>query len=106
MSNDGWFSDTYLVDLHFWNVKLRAVETRRDIAFNSNNGYTGLIRASGEVAMKDKSDQPFIKTVLINNHDNLTLAATYPLLFIYLCLVYILAIVATSILKKGNAKSG
>jgi apolipoprotein N-acyltransferase len=99
LSNDGWFSDTYLTDLHFWNVKLRAVETRRDVAFNSNNGYTGLVNASGEVMLKEKIDEPFVKMVSINKHDNLSLAAEYPFLFVYLCVLYILISYILNIVK-------
>ena len=34
MSNDGWFNDTYIVGLHFYNARLRAVETRKDMVVN------------------------------------------------------------------------
>ncbi|HEY2728036.1 MAG TPA: apolipoprotein N-acyltransferase, partial [Parafilimonas sp.] len=54
LSNDGWFSNTYLVNLHFYNVRMRAVETRRDIVVNSNEGISGVIRASGQIAAEDK----------------------------------------------------
>jgi apolipoprotein N-acyltransferase len=104
LSNDGWFSDTYLTDLHFWNVKLRAVETRRDIAFNSNNGYTGLVNASGEVILKEKSDEPFVKMVSVNKHDNFSLAAEYPFLFVYLCGLYIAIIYILNIVNTKKAK--
>jgi apolipoprotein N-acyltransferase len=49
LSNDGWFSDTYLAASHFYNARLRAVETRKDLAINSNNGRSGLINASGHI---------------------------------------------------------
>jgi apolipoprotein N-acyltransferase len=104
LSNDGWFSDTYLVDLHFWNVKLRAVETRRDIAFNSNNGYTGLVNASGEVILKEKSDEPFVKMISVNKHDVFSLAAEYPFLFVYLCVLYITVIYILNLVKAKKEK--
>jgi apolipoprotein N-acyltransferase len=104
LSNDGWFSDTYLTDLHFWNVKLRAVETRRDIVFNSNNGYAGLVNASGEVMLKEKSDEPFVKMVSVNKHDNFSLAAEYPFLFVYLCVLYIAIIYILNIVNTKKAK--
>ena len=104
LSNDGWFSDTYLTDLHFWTVKLRAVETRRDIAFNSNNGYTGLVNAAGQVILKEKSDEPFVKMVSVNKHDNFSLAAEYPFLFVYLCGLYIAAIYIMNLVNTKKEK--
>ncbi|MDO6429938.1 apolipoprotein N-acyltransferase [Flavitalea sp. BT771] len=77
LSNDGWFRDNYLVRLHFSNARLRAVETRKDIAINSNNGISGLVSASGRI---DGSD-------LVTIHPNrlLTTAVQYPNWPIYLC---------------------
>jgi apolipoprotein N-acyltransferase len=49
LSNDGWFKDTYLASSHFYNARLRAVETRKDLAINSNNGRSGLVSASGRI---------------------------------------------------------
>jgi apolipoprotein N-acyltransferase len=49
LSNDGWFRDTWLVNSHFYNARLRAVETRKDLAINSNNGRSGLINATGRI---------------------------------------------------------
>ena len=80
LSNDGWFSDTYLVNLHFYSVRMRAVETRKDIAINSNKGYSGLIKASGEIIMKEKSIDPFVKAVELNPNSESTLYARIPLL--------------------------
>jgi apolipoprotein N-acyltransferase len=77
LSNDGWFRDNYLVRLHFSNVRLRAVETRKDIAVNSNNGTSGLVSASGRIDLSD----------LVTIHPNrlLTTAVKYPNWPIYLC---------------------
>ncbi|MEP6512546.1 MAG: apolipoprotein N-acyltransferase [Parafilimonas sp.] len=93
LSNDGWFNNTYLVDLHFYSARLRAVETRKDIAMNSNNGYCGLIKASGEINMKEISTEPFVKTVTIAPNSYLTTATQLPLLFVFLCIAYILCFV-------------
>src|SRR6185503_411244 len=61
MSNDGWFNDTYIVNLHFYYARLRAVESRKDIAINSNNGLSGLIKASGDIEEQEKGTEPFVK---------------------------------------------
>lgn len=94
LSNDGWFNNTYIVGLHFYNARLRAVETRKDIAVNSNDGYSGLVKASGEMVVKEKSSEPFVKVVTVNiNHYN-TLVATQPFLFIYFCIALLVLLIA------------
>ena len=90
LSNDGWFSDTYLVDQHFYNVRLRAVETRRDIAVNSNNGISGLVAASGRIEEERRGDDPFVSIVSVQPRDGLTPAVRYPLLPVALCGLYLL----------------
>lgn len=96
LSNDGWFSNTYLVDLHFYNVRLRAVETRKDIAINSNDGYSGLVSASGNIAMKERSNEPFIKTITISPNQLTTLAVSMPSLMLYCCSGFLLLFIVKS----------
>lgn len=104
LSNDGWFNNTYLADLHFWNAKLRAVETRRDVAVCSNNGYTGLIHASGEVAMQKRSEEAFVKAVNAYKQEGLSLAASYPFLFVYLCSLCIIIMTIINFTGKSSAQ--
>jgi len=50
MSNDGWFADSkLLIQLHFLNARLRAVEQRRDMVVASNLGISGFINANGTI---------------------------------------------------------
>ena len=86
MSNDGWFRDTWLVEQHFYNARLRAVETRKDIVINSNNGWSGYIDASGRIDTRG-----FLFTVHPN--DKITVAVRYPLIPVYICLLFVLAII-------------
>jgi apolipoprotein N-acyltransferase len=89
MSNDGWFRNTYLVNSHFYNARLRAVETRKDLAINSNNGRSGLVSASGRI------DDADLVTVRPNNIQ--TIAVRYPCLPFYSCL---LLLVTTIIINQ------
>jgi apolipoprotein N-acyltransferase len=86
MSNDGWFRNTWLVRQHFYNARLRAVETRRDIAINSNNGLSGYIGASGRI---DTTGLLFT----IHPNDQLTVAVRYPLIPVYICTLFVLSII-------------
>lgn len=82
LSNDGWFSNTWLVNSHFYNARLRAVETRKDLAINSNNGRSGLISASGRITEED----------LVTIHPNAVepIAIRYPYLPTCICICIIL----------------
>lgn len=102
LSNDGWFDDTYLVSLHFYNARLRAVETRKDIAVNSNNGLSGLIRASGRVQAERQDDAPYVSTVTVRPNDYTTLAVRYPLLPVCICGLYLLSCLLLPYYKHPN----
>src|SRR5258708_23171783 len=78
MSNDGWFNDTYIVNLHFYYARLRAVESRKDVAINCNNGFSGLIKASGDIDEKEKDEEPFVKKVTVQPNNYLTTASLFP----------------------------
>jgi apolipoprotein N-acyltransferase len=101
LSNDGWFNNTYIVGLHFYNARLRAVETRKDVAANSNNGYSGLVNASGRIIMQERSDAPLVRLVTVYpNHYN-SLYVDYPYLFVYLCVVMLVILL---VIKFSPAK--
>ena len=92
MSNDGWFNDTYIVRDHYYTARLRAVESRKDLVINSNNGYSGLIKASGETEMMKRSEEPFVEIVTVQPNAYTTLASSYPMIFIYACSLCLLII--------------
>lgn len=100
MSNDGWFNDTYIVNLHFYYARLRAVESRKDVAINCNNGFSGLIKASGDIEEKEKSEEPFVKMVSIQPNNYITTASLYPKIFIYSCAFYIAIIFIRGFKKR------
>lgn len=101
ISNDGWFNNTYIVDLHFYNARLRAVETRKDMVVNSNNGYSGLIKASGMVVMQERSNQPLVKLITVNENQIKTLASDNQWLFIYFCVGVLIITCAVNGIKKS-----
>ena len=84
-SNDGWFRNSYIVDLHFLYARLSAVITRKDIVLNSNNGISGHIKSSGEVVLKRKSSNFFTEMAVIspNRYDNSRVYV--PILFLFVC---------------------
>ena len=89
LSNDGWFNDTYIVRLHFYYARLRAVESRKDMVVNCNNGYSGSIKASGAIIEQERSEEPFVKMVSVERNNKITLASSVPDLLAYCCAVYL-----------------
>ncbi|HTN19641.1 MAG TPA: apolipoprotein N-acyltransferase [Pelobium sp.] len=87
-SNDGWFKDSYIVELHFLYARLSAVINRRDIVINSNYGVSSHIKASGEIQMKRKSKEMFVQMVDINptTFDN----SRYYSPFVTICFCFII----------------
>jgi len=100
MSNDGWFNDTYIVKLHYYYGRLRAVESRKDIAINCNNGFSGLIKASGDIELKEESTEPFVKMVTVQPNKYITMASSYPGIFTYGCAIYIAIICFLAFIKS------
>lgn len=82
LSNDGWFRNTYLVKSHFYNARMRAVETRKDMAINSNNGRCGLVSAAGRIEDTD--------LVTIQPNTIQPIAVRYPLLPVHILLLLLL----------------
>ncbi len=102
MSNDGWFSDTYIADQHFYNARLRAIETRKDVVVNSNDGITGLIQASGEVVNAQRSSEPNAEIAMIQPNDFTTLATSSPYIMLWLSG---LAVVIAAIFRFRKGKT-
>lgn len=49
ITNDGWWGDTPGYHQHFRFARLRAIETRRDVAHAANTGTSGFINQRGDV---------------------------------------------------------
>ncbi len=64
ISNDAWWGDTPGHQQLLSYTRLRAIETRRDIARSANTGISGFINAKGEILQSSKYNT---KTVLEGN---------------------------------------
>ncbi|MFC5281902.1 apolipoprotein N-acyltransferase [Pedobacter alpinus] len=93
MSNDGWFKDSYITEQHFYYNRLRAIENRRDIAINSNLGYSGKVSANGDIQRFEKSDFPTIHNILIFKNQSFTFYNKYPKAFITLISLLFLTLI-------------
>jgi apolipoprotein N-acyltransferase len=100
MSNDGWFNNTYIVRSHFLHARLRAVETRKDIAVNCNNGYSGFIHADGHIIKQQKDTEPFVQLDEIHPNNYKTFAVKYPSVFVYISALFLVVIILKKSLHK------
>lgn len=100
MSNDGWFSNTYIVGLHFYNARLRAVENRRDLVVNSNNGICGHILASGDIGFQHADTEPYVQTVQVQPNNYHAMYTNQPLLFVYGSLLCVFLLLVYGRIKK------
>ncbi len=101
MGNDGWIANTYLVRQHFTSARLRAVENRRDMVINNENGISGLVRASGDIAIEQKN----IGSVNILKQAELRSQESFYTASPYLLLLLCIAIVTINIIKNFSIKN-
>lgn len=81
ISNDSWFRDTYLINLHFYTNRMRAVTTRRDIIINSNGGVSGAVGANADIQLQELNDHLVIRRVNVQPREGTTLFVKFPYLF-------------------------
>ena len=98
LSNDGWFRDSFIVGLHFFNARLRAVETRKDVVVNSNNGISGLIKSSGRIEVAEQSEMPVAKVVSVRPN-NYSMEHYNPMRLIYICLLLVVPIILLKLIN-------
>ena len=92
-TNDSWFSDSAALYMHNAQAQLRAIETRRYVARAANTGISTVINSRGEVI---DELEPLVEgranaTVYANGQQ--TLCVTLGNMFVYLLIVFLLAIV-------------
>ena len=98
-SNDGWFKDNYISDLHFYYARLQAVENRKDISIANNCGINAIINSNGSIISEKKDTTSTLVSGIIQPNNNLSLFTKYPLFFPVLLIMYILIYLLTSKLK-------
>ncbi|PZP50793.1 MAG: apolipoprotein N-acyltransferase [Pseudopedobacter saltans] len=85
--NDGWFANTYIPKQHFYHSRLRAVENRKDIVVNNNNGYSGLIMSDGNVSVMAKGEDANVLLGVLQPNSLKTKAEFGSKIFLFMCVV-------------------
>lgn len=81
LSNDGWFKDNYISDLHFYYARLQAVENRKDICIANNCGVNAIINSDGVIVSEKKETSNTLVSGTIQPNNNLSIFTKYPLFF-------------------------
>jgi apolipoprotein N-acyltransferase len=82
---------------HFYNTRLRAVEVRKDLAVNCNMGFSGLVKATGELAVEGPETNTSIQTVVISGNKFLTVYTSYSYWFTYATALFVLIFIVLNI---------
>lgn len=82
LSNDGWFRDCYVSDLHFYYARLQAVLTRKDICISNNCGTNGIISSDGTIVSESKDLKSTCIAGYIQPNSNVSFYTKYPYLFL------------------------
>ncbi|MEO7976713.1 apolipoprotein N-acyltransferase [Flavobacterium sp.] len=98
-SNDGWFKDNYISDLHFYYARLQAVENRKDISVANNCGINAIIDSNGSIISQKKDTIGTLVYGTIQPNNNISLFTKYPLFFPVLHIIFILIYLLTLKLK-------
>lgn len=77
ITNDGWWGNTAGHRQHFTFARLRAVETRRDIARSANTGISGFIDQRGDIMQASEYWQPAVLKAQLHANNELTFYTLY-----------------------------
>ncbi len=77
ITNDGWWGNTAGHRQHFSFAKLRAIETRRDVARSANTGISGFIDQRGDVIERTRYWVPAVINAKLHANDQLTFYVKY-----------------------------
>ncbi len=99
ISNDSWFGESGMAQMHFNISRLRAIENRRFLLRSSNNGISGIITPDGRIVTRIGKNERNAVTSRVNLSKDLTLYTRYGnvivLLSIGMILMFFLAALKT-----------
>jgi apolipoprotein N-acyltransferase len=72
ITNDGWWSDSPGYKQHLTYGRLRAIETRRDIARSANTGVSAFINQRGDIVQQTGWWVPAVSRYTVHLNDELT----------------------------------
>lgn len=101
ISDDGWYGDTSAPWQHLNMVRMRAIENRRWLIRDTNNGVTTAIDPQGRVTVSAPRHTLTSLVVRYGYRSDLTFYTRHGDVFAYLCCVVILAALAVSFRRRA-----
>jgi apolipoprotein N-acyltransferase len=99
LSNDSWFNDSYIALHHFYYARVMAVESRKDFVVNSNCGFSGIIKSTGEISSKIKDSKASLIKGIITPNDSTTLFVKSPQLLTF---IFFIILIFNFLYNKNN----
>jgi apolipoprotein N-acyltransferase len=100
ISNDGWFGRSAAPAQHLMMARVRAVENRRWLLRDTNNGFTVSVDPYGRIVAQLSTDIRGQLEAPYDFRSDLTLYARFGDWFAWLCVLASLALLGTSLLKR------
>ena len=104
MSNDGWFGRSAAPAQHLMMARVRAVENRRWLLRDTNNGYTVSVDPYGRIVAQLATDIRGELDAPYDFRSGLTPYARLGDWFAWLCVLASIALIGVSILKDSQKK--
>jgi apolipoprotein N-acyltransferase len=104
ISNDGWFGRSSAPAQHLMMARVRAVENRRWLLRDTNNGYTVSVDPYGRILARLPTDVRAQLDAPYGFRDDLTLYARFGDWFAWLCVIASVALLGMAFARPARAK--
>jgi len=105
ISNDGWFGRSAAPAQHLMMARVRAVENRRWLLRDTNNGYTVSVDPHGRITAALPTDVRAELDAPYDFRDDMTLYARFGDWFAWFCVIASIALVGVALLRPSSSKS-
>jgi apolipoprotein N-acyltransferase len=106
ISDDGWYGDTSAPWQHLNMARMRAIENRRWLLRDTNNGITAVIDPYGQVRQSIPRHQTDALPARFGFRDDVTFYSAHGDVFAWLCAILSLGVVGWSALVLGKGTVG
>lgn len=102
ITNDSWWNETQGHKQHLSLARLRAIETRRDIARSANTGISAFINQKGDIIQRTKYNEKIALLGKIHLNNTNTFYVNHGDYIAKIALYILILVILISLLKKRN----
>ncbi|MFO7655551.1 MAG: apolipoprotein N-acyltransferase [Bacteroidales bacterium] len=100
ISNNAWFEGSRLHTHHFYYIRMRAVESGKDIVVNCNRGISGFIHANGKIQVASSGNKPEVVSGVVNFSKSQSFYARKGDWFIFTATLFTITILLSNLFTK------